>query len=244
MVLAGAIDADAADKASHLIMVADSFHLPLVFLADNPGMLPGTNSERAAILRSGARMFAAQTQATTPKVNVTIRKAYGFGSMVMAMMGFDHQTATFAYPGVTLGAMGAGASSRAMHSEASEAEMLRAAELDASYRSAANLGIRRAHRSARDAGTCSSTPSAGRSRGARDRPNRSAGRRSRRERGGGGVGPPPHGLLSDPEASLQPVSALWSGGDPAPFEHGGNGGIVVAELAQHLAGVGAGKRRA
>jgi acetyl-CoA carboxylase carboxyltransferase component len=141
LVLAGSIDADAADKASHFIMVADSFHLPLVFLADNPGMLPGTNSERAAILRSGARMFAAQTQATTPKVNVTIRKAYGFGSMVMAMMGFDHQTATFAFPGVTLGAMGAGASSRAMHSEADEAEMLRAAELDASYRSAANLGF-------------------------------------------------------------------------------------------------------
>src|SRR5208283_2135660 len=58
-VLAGSIDADAADKAAHFIMVADSFHLPIVFLADNPGMLPGSQSERSGVLRSGARMFAA-----------------------------------------------------------------------------------------------------------------------------------------------------------------------------------------
>src|ERR1700726_3841938 len=88
LVLAGSIDAEAADKASHFIMVADSFHVPLVFLADNPGMLPGTRSERAGVLRSGARMFAAQTQATVPKLHVTLRKAYGFGSMVMAMVAF------------------------------------------------------------------------------------------------------------------------------------------------------------
>ncbi len=140
-VLAGAIDSTAADKAAHFIMVADSFHLPLVFLADNPGVLPGTASERAAILRSGARMFAAQTQATTVKINVTMRKAYGFGSMVMGMMGYDGQSATFAFPGVTLGAMGASASSRAMHADASEADRLRQAELDASYRSAGHLGF-------------------------------------------------------------------------------------------------------
>ncbi len=53
-VLAGSIDAAAADKAAHFIMVADSFHLPLVFLADNPGMLPGSRSERSGVLRGGA----------------------------------------------------------------------------------------------------------------------------------------------------------------------------------------------
>ena len=74
-VLAGSIDADAADKAAHFIMVADSFHLPIVFLADNPGMLPGSRSERSGVLRSGARMFAAQTAATTLKLHVTLRKA-------------------------------------------------------------------------------------------------------------------------------------------------------------------------
>src|ERR1700760_3096981 len=52
-VLAGSIDAAAADKAAHFILVADSFHLPLVFLADNPGMLPGSRSEREGVLRSG-----------------------------------------------------------------------------------------------------------------------------------------------------------------------------------------------
>jgi acetyl-CoA carboxylase carboxyltransferase component len=140
-VQAGSIDAPAADKAAHFIMVADSFHVPLVFLADNPGMLPGTRSERAGVLRSGARMFGAQTQATVPKLHVTLRKAYGFGSMVMAMVAFENQAATFAFPGATLGAMGAGASSRAMGADAAAAEALRQAELDASYRSARGLGF-------------------------------------------------------------------------------------------------------
>ena len=71
-VLAGSIDADAADKAAHFIMVADSFHLPIVFLADNPGMLPGSRSERTGVLRAGARMFAAQTAATTPRAASTV----------------------------------------------------------------------------------------------------------------------------------------------------------------------------
>ncbi|OBG78072.1 acetyl-CoA carboxylase carboxyltransferase subunit, partial [Mycobacterium sp. E3298] len=114
-VLAGSIDADAADKAAHFIMVADSFHLPIVFLADNPGMLPGSRSERSGVLRAGARMFAAQTAATTVKLHVTLRKAYGFGSMVMSLLGFDHQSATFAYPGATMGAMSAAALGRATH---------------------------------------------------------------------------------------------------------------------------------
>ena len=140
-VLAGAIDAAAADKAAHFITVADAFHLPLVFLADNPGMLPGTVSERAGVLRSGARMFAAQTLATSPKLHVTLRKAYGFGSMVMSMVSFDSQSATFAFPGATLGAMGAGASIRASGAAGDEAGEIRQAELDASYRSAAGLGF-------------------------------------------------------------------------------------------------------
>ncbi len=140
-VMAGSVDANAADKAAHFITVADSFHLPLLFLADNPGVMPGSRSEQQGILRSGARMFAAQTLATTPKFQVTLRKAYGFGSMVMAMVGFDRQTATYAYPGVTLGAMGAKASGRAMKADEELADQLRRAELDASYRSAQSLGM-------------------------------------------------------------------------------------------------------
>ncbi|CAM4257123.1 Methylmalonyl-CoA carboxyltransferase 12S subunit [Mycobacterium basiliense] len=140
-VLAGSIDADAADKAAHFIMVADSFHLPIVFLADNPGMLPGSRSERDGVLRSGARMFAAQTAATTLKLHVTLRKAYGFGSMVMGLISFDDQVATFAYPGATMGAMGAAALSRASHADEDLSTKLRDAELQASYRSAAHMGF-------------------------------------------------------------------------------------------------------
>ena len=140
-VLAGSVDVEGADKAAHFITVADSFHLPLVFLADNPGVMPGRASERRGILRSGARMFAAQTLATVPKLHVTLRKAYGFGSMVMGMIGFDGQSAVFAFPGATLGAMGSSAMSRATGADALQAERLRRAELDASYRSAASLGF-------------------------------------------------------------------------------------------------------
>jgi acetyl-CoA carboxylase carboxyltransferase component len=141
MVLAGSIDVDAADKAAHFIGVADAFHLPLVFLADNPGMLPGTRSEEAGILRSGARMFVAETLATTTKIHITLRKAYGFGSMVMALIAHDGQSATFSWPGATLGAMGAAASSRATGAQGEAAAELHAAELDASYRSARGLGF-------------------------------------------------------------------------------------------------------
>ena len=140
-VLAGSIDADAADKAAHFITVADSFHLPIVFLADNPGMLPGSRSEKSGVLRSGARMFAAQTTATTIKLHVTLRKAYGFGSMVMSLLGFDNQSATYAFPGATMGAMSAAALSRASHAAEDVEARLRQAEVDASFRSAGHLGF-------------------------------------------------------------------------------------------------------
>jgi acetyl-CoA carboxylase carboxyltransferase component len=135
------VDTDGANKAAHFITVADSFHLPLVFLADNPGVLPGRASEKRAILSSGARMFAAQTMATVPKLEVTFRKAYGFGSMVMGMIGFDGQSSVFAFPGATMGAMGAAAMSRATSADAEAAARLHRAELDASYRSAGNFGF-------------------------------------------------------------------------------------------------------
>ncbi len=140
-VMAGSITADAADKAAHFITVADSFHLPLVFLSDNPGVMPGSASEKAGILRKGARMYAAQTQATSPKFEVTLRKAYGFGSMVMGMIPFDGQSAVFAFPGATMGAMGAAAMSRSRGSDADEAERLRTHEVEASYRSAQTFGF-------------------------------------------------------------------------------------------------------
>ena len=150
LALAGSIDADGADKAAHFITVADSFHLPLVFLSDNPGVMPGSASEKQGILRKGARMYAAQTLATSPKFEVTLRKAYGFGSMVMGMIPFDGQSGVFAFPGATMGAMGAAAMSRAKGSDEDEAAPLRKMELQASFGSAKTLGLRRADRSPRD----------------------------------------------------------------------------------------------
>jgi acetyl-CoA carboxylase carboxyltransferase component len=139
-VLAGSVDADGADKAAHFVQVADSYHLPLIFLGDNPGVMPGSASERKGILRSGARMYAAQAQATTIKLTVILRKAYGFGSMVMGMIPFEGQSGVFTFPGATMGAMGAAAMSRARQSDTDEASMLRTMEVEASFRGAQSFG--------------------------------------------------------------------------------------------------------
>ena len=104
-VLAGSIDSAAADKAAHFLDVAGAFGLPCIFLADNPGVLAGTAAEGSGILRHAARLFAAQHRLDGPKLHVTLRKAFGFGSSVMAMNPFDGQTLTLAFPAVTLGAL-------------------------------------------------------------------------------------------------------------------------------------------
>ena len=135
-VMAGAIDSAAAEKGAHFIAVCDSFHLPLVFLTDNPGALAGTASERAGILRAGARMYAAQTRATTVKIQITMRKAFGFGSCVMAMNPYDEQTLSFGYPASSLGAFGAAGAGRALGADAQARRRLRQAERDSAYRSA------------------------------------------------------------------------------------------------------------
>jgi enoyl-CoA hydratase/carnithine racemase len=77
-----------------------------MFLVDNPGVLPGKVSEQDASLRRGARMYWAQTVATVPKFEITMRKAYGFSSMVMSMIPHDGQSGVFSYPVATLGANG------------------------------------------------------------------------------------------------------------------------------------------
>jgi acetyl-CoA carboxylase carboxyltransferase component len=138
-VISGSIDCDAAEKGAHFISVADSFHLPLLFLADNPGVLAGTASEQQGILRAGARMFAAQTRAQTIKIHVTLRKAFGFGSSIMAMNGFDGQSISVAFPGATLGAMGSSGAANATGADDEQRAALAEAELASSYRSASGL---------------------------------------------------------------------------------------------------------
>jgi acetyl-CoA carboxylase carboxyltransferase component len=139
-VKAGSIDADAADKGAHFLEVADAFHLPVVFLADNPGVLAGSASERAGILRHAARMFSAQARLRAPKMHVTLRKAYGFGSSLMAMNPFDDQTVTLALPGARLGAMPAEGGGQAAGLEADTQALLEHAELGGAYSSADTMG--------------------------------------------------------------------------------------------------------
>ena len=139
--IAGTIDVDAADKAAGFLQVADAFHLPIVLLTDNPGVLAGSASERAGILRHAGRMFAVQHAVTVPKIQLTLRKAYGFGSTAMGMNPFDNQTLNLAYPGVTFGAMPARGADDATGADADTAAALREAELASGYRSAGGLSI-------------------------------------------------------------------------------------------------------
>ncbi|MBL7624122.1 acyl-CoA carboxylase subunit beta [Frankia sp. AgW1.1] len=122
-VLAGAINSDAADKAAHFLQVVGAFGLPCVFLADNPGVLAGSAAERAGILRHAARMYAVQHRLAVPKVHVTLRKAFGFGSSVMAMNPFDGQTLTLAFPSITLGALPAGSTASKIEDGAERARV-------------------------------------------------------------------------------------------------------------------------
>ncbi len=74
---AGCLDIDASDKASRFIRFCDAFNIPVVTLVDVPGYLPGTEQEWGGIIRHGAKMLYAYSEATVPKITLTIRKAYG-----------------------------------------------------------------------------------------------------------------------------------------------------------------------
>jgi methylmalonyl-CoA decarboxylase subunit alpha len=137
-VLAGTIDRDAADKAAHFLDVADAFGLPCVFLADNPGVLAGTAAERSGILRHAARLFAVQHRMRVPKLHVTLRKAFGFGSSVMAMNPFDNQTLSLAFPSITLGAFPAASEASAID-DAAERQRLAGEQARAAVTAGARL---------------------------------------------------------------------------------------------------------
>jgi acetyl-CoA carboxylase carboxyltransferase component len=104
-VRAGAVDSRAAIKATELLETAGAFGLPVVFLADNPGVMAGTQAERDGILKWAGRMFVAQRRLRGPKLHVTLRKSFGFGASTMGQNPFDRQTLSLAFPGVTMDAM-------------------------------------------------------------------------------------------------------------------------------------------
>lgn len=140
-VRAGTIDRPAAVKGAEFLDTVGAFGLPVVFLADNPGVLAGTAAERDGVLKWAGRMFRAERRLTGPKVHVTLRKAFGFGSTLMGHNPFDHQTVTLAFPNVTMAAMpaGPGGASAGLDDEA-QAEV-DAAQAAGVWRMAASMGI-------------------------------------------------------------------------------------------------------
>jgi acetyl-CoA carboxylase carboxyltransferase component len=85
----GILDSDSADKAARFIRMCDAFNIPLVYLMDVPGFLVGSQVERHGIIRHGAKMLYATSEATVPKVTVIMRKAYGAGYYVMCGKGYQ-----------------------------------------------------------------------------------------------------------------------------------------------------------
>jgi len=101
----GVLFNDSADKAARFIWLCDAFNIPLLFLADVPGFMIGTDVERRGIIRHGAKMISAVADATVPKISVIVRKAYGAGLYAMAGPAYDPD-ATLALPSAQIAVMG------------------------------------------------------------------------------------------------------------------------------------------
>jgi acetyl-CoA carboxylase carboxyltransferase component len=105
LVLAGVLDVDSSDKAARFIRFCDAFNIPLVTLVDLPGYLPGVDQEHAGVIRHGAKILYAYSEATVPKITVILRKAYGGGYIAMCSrhLGSDF---VFAWPMAEIAVMG------------------------------------------------------------------------------------------------------------------------------------------
>ncbi len=105
-VMAGVIDIDASDKMTRFVRMCDCFNVPLVTLVDSPGFLPGIAQEHGGIIRHGAKLLYAYSEATVPKLCVITRKAYGGAYVVMSSkyLGTD---VTYAWPSAEIAVLGA-----------------------------------------------------------------------------------------------------------------------------------------
>lgn len=122
MYLAGVLDCDASDKAARFIRFCDAFNIPIVTLEDMPGYLPGVDQEHAGVIRHGAKMLYAYSEASVPKMTVILRKAYGGGYIAMNSR---HLGADFVYswPSAEIAVMGPeGAANIIFRKEIMEAE--------------------------------------------------------------------------------------------------------------------------
>ncbi len=141
----GVLFVDSADKAARFVSLCDAFNLPLLFLADVPGFMIGKAVERQGIIRHGAKMISAISDATVPKISVIVRKAYGAGLYAMCGPAFDAD-ATIALPQAMIAVMGAEAAVNAVFANkiAAKPEAERAAyveELRTQYR--ADIDVRK-----------------------------------------------------------------------------------------------------
>ncbi len=110
----GVLFGDSADKAARFIWTCNAFNIPLLFLADVPGFMIGTQVERQGIIRHGAKMISAVSQATVPKISVVVRKAYGAGLYAMAGPAFEPDCC-LALPGASIAVMGPQAAINAVY---------------------------------------------------------------------------------------------------------------------------------
>ncbi|GET30878.1 acyl-CoA carboxylase subunit beta [Prolixibacter sp. SD074] len=120
--LAGVLDCDSSDKAARFIRYCDAFNIPIVTLEDMPGYLPGVDQEHAGVIRHGAKLLYAYSEATVPKITVILRKAYGGGYIAMNSrhLGADF---VFAWPTAEIAVMGPeGAANIVFRKEIAEAE--------------------------------------------------------------------------------------------------------------------------
>ncbi|TYS70700.1 acyl-CoA carboxylase subunit beta [Sutcliffiella horikoshii] len=111
----GVLFVDSADKGAKFIQLCDAYHIPLLFLADVPGFMIGTKVERAGIIRHGAKLIAAMSSATVPKISVVVRKAYGAGLYAMAGPAFEPDCC-IALPTAQIAVMGPEAAVNAVYS--------------------------------------------------------------------------------------------------------------------------------
>ncbi len=110
----GVLFHDSADKAAKFINLCDAFHIPLLFLVDVPGFMIGTKVERAGIIRHGAKMISAMSEASVPKISVIVRKAYGAGLYAMCGPAFEPD-ACLALPSAQIAVMGPEAAVNAVY---------------------------------------------------------------------------------------------------------------------------------
>ena len=108
LVYAGCIDADAADKASRFIRICDAYNIPLLFVVDTPGYLPGVDQEKQGLIHRGAKLGFAVVEATVPKVSLIVRKAYGGAYAVMGSKNLTGDI-NLAWPTAQVAVMGAAA---------------------------------------------------------------------------------------------------------------------------------------